>query len=142
LNQSKTTEVQIRNASKRLIPKIRAMLPDDKLLLIFDALYANGPHLKLLIEHKMSFINGIKGGYVMIQKEKLANEDKLQVKTWHQLSKTCELRYVNNLILNGQHQDLKVNYFEYEETDNETGETKFFSSWITDITSYVNERDL
>ena len=122
-----------RNASKRLIPKIRAMLPDDKLLLIFDALYANGPHLKLLLEHKMSFISGIKGGYVMIQKEKLASEDKLQIKTWKQLGKTCTLRYVNHLILNGQHQDLKVNYFEYEEIDHQTGDTIFFSSWITDI---------
>ena len=42
-----------RNASKRLIPKIRAMLPLDKLLLIFDALYANGPHLKLLMDIKI-----------------------------------------------------------------------------------------
>jgi hypothetical protein len=122
-----------RNASKRLIPKIRTMLPDDKLLLIYDALYANGPHLKLLIENKMSFISGIKDGYVMIQKETLAQQDKLQVKTWHQLGKTCILRYVNHLILNGQHRDLKVNYFEYKETDNTTGETLFFSSWITDI---------
>jgi len=122
-----------RNASKRLIPKIRQMLPLDKLLLIFDALYANGPHLKLLIEHQMSFISGIKDGYVMIQKEKLSKADKLQSKTWHQIGKTCTIRYANSLILNGQHQDLKVNYFEYEEKDNRTGETIFFSSWITDI---------
>lgn len=122
-----------RNASKRLIPKIRAMLPKDKLLLIFDALYANGPHLKLLKKYQMSFISGIKEGYVIIQKEQLAKEGKLEVRTWHQFNKTCTIRYTNELILNGQHQDLKVNYFEYEEIDNRTKEQTFFSSWITDI---------
>ena len=122
-----------RNASKRLIPKIRAMLPQNKLLLIYDALYANGPHLKLLKENQMSFISGIKEGYVMIQKEQLAKADKLQIRTWHQLNKTCTIRFANELILNGQHQDLKVNYFEYKEIDNRTGKTIFFSSWITDI---------
>lgn len=121
------------NASKRLIPKIRTMLAQDKLLLIFDSLYANGPHLKLLKEHKMRFISGIKGGYVIIQKERLAKNDQLVVKTWHQFGKTCTIRYANALILNGKHQEIKVNYFEYEEQDNLSGETVFFSSWITDI---------
>ena len=43
------------NASKRLVPIIRKRLPKEeyKLIGVFDGLYPNGPHIKLLKEHDM-----------------------------------------------------------------------------------------
>lgn len=36
------------NASKRAIPAIRQILPDAKVVMLYDALYANAPHIKEL----------------------------------------------------------------------------------------------
>ena len=44
-----------------------------------------------------------------------------------------QVRYANSLILNGQHQDIHVNYLEYEQTEIKSGKTLYKSSWITDI---------
>ena len=43
------------------------------------------------------------------------------------------MSFTNGLILNGQHQEILTNYFEYSEIDSKTGEQIFYSTWITDI---------
>ena len=49
-----------RNAAKRLVPQIRQVLPTEKVLITFDALYANAPLIRLLKEHRLSYLIGIK----------------------------------------------------------------------------------
>ena len=133
------------NASKRLIPQIRDMLPDDELIGVFDALYANGPHIKTLMEADMRYIIGIKEGYVLIQVERLKAEGKLESISWKdkESGNSCTINFGNKLILNGQHQDILVNFFEYREVDAETGECVFYGTWITDIPiTKTNAKDL
>lgn len=51
-----------RNAARRLIPSIAAQYPKRNLCVLADALGANGPHLKLLIEHNMDYLIVAKPG--------------------------------------------------------------------------------
>ena len=122
------------NASKRIIPQVRKALGEEKIIAVFDALYINGPHIKALKAENMSYIIGSKGQtYVDIQVEHLRKGNKLQNLNWQTEDKICTANFANGLILNGQHQEILTNYFEYIETDKKTGEQIFYSTWITDI---------
>ena len=122
------------NASKRIIPQVRQMLPSEDILMIFDALYANGPHIQCLAQEKMSYIIGIKGdNYIWVQVNRLRQKDELQSRSWEEKGKKCTANFVNGLILNGQHRQILTNFFEYTEIDEKTGKQLFYSSWITDI---------
>ena len=122
------------NASKRIIPQIRAALGDEKIIAVFDALYINGPHIKALIEEKMSYVIGLKGQtYVDIQVKNLRTQEQLQSLTWQTKDKTCTTHFKNGLILNGQHQEILTNYFEYIEIDKKSGGQTFYSTWVTDL---------
>lgn len=123
------------NASKRIIPQIRQTLGEEEAIIaIFDALYINGPHIKALADERMNYIIGSKGQtYVDIQVEALRKRGELQRLTWKTKDKICTAHFTNALMLNGQHQDILTNYFEYTEVDNRTGEQTFYSTWITDI---------
>lgn len=122
------------NASKRIIPQIRAALGDKKIIAVFDALYTNGPHIKALMEEKMSYIIGSKGKtYVDVQVERQRKKKQLPSLSWQEIDKSCSASFANGLILNGQHQEILTNYVEYKETDKKTGKTTFYSTWITDI---------
>jgi hypothetical protein len=120
------------NASKRLLPQLRRSLPDDKLLGVFDALYANGPHIKNLQEHDMSYIIGIKSGHVYELAKELKASGLLHEMEWEKNGKHCKVYYKNGFTLNMSHPDTIVNYFDYTETDLKSG-TVYYSSWITDI---------
>jgi len=121
------------NAAKRLIPKVRQMLPEDKLLFVADALYSTGPFIKLVQQANASFLLTIKEGYVLVQANRLAEQGELEELTWSNGKTRSQLRYANSLILNGQHQEIQVNYLEYEQTDIKSGKTLYRNSWITDI---------
>jgi len=121
------------NAAKRLVPQIRQVMPTEKLLLTLDALYANAPLVRLLGEHDISFLIGVKDGFVPIQVDRLATEGALKEISWKTKGRLCAIRFANGLILNGQNQDLKVNYLEYMEVDSNTEAVTFFNSWITDL---------
>jgi len=122
------------NASKRIIPQIRKALGAEKIIAIFDALYINGPHIKALEEESMSYIIGSKGQtYVDVQVEHLRKKEELQKVNWQTKDKICTAYFANQLILNGQHQEILTNYFEYVEIDKKTGEQVFYSTWITDL---------
>lgn len=122
------------NASKRIIPQIREALGEEKIITVFDALYINGPHIKALLNEKMSYVIGSKGQtYVDVQIEKLRKTGQLKTLTWQTKDKICTANYANGLLLNGQHQEILTNYFEYTELDTKSGESTFYSTWITDI---------
>ena len=121
------------NAAKRLVPQIRQVMPEEKLLLTLDALYANAPLIRLLMEHHISFLIGVKDGYVPIQVQRLTVEGAMKEISWETKDRLCSIQFANDLILNGQNQDLQVNYLEYMEVDPNTAEVIYFNSWITDL---------
>ncbi|WP_143473598.1 hypothetical protein [Flavilitoribacter nigricans] len=55
------------NASKRLLPVVRQMLPAYELLGVFDGLHPNGLMIRLLASLQMRYVIGIQEGYVLIQ---------------------------------------------------------------------------
>lgn len=125
------------NASKRAIPAIREILPksDQKVIMLYDGLYPNGPHIRELQkpENDLNFIINIKDGFVFVQLDELEQAGELDTTTWEENGRTFEFCYRENLMLNGDNQDILVNFFEYRESDTKTGEDIFYSSWITDL---------
>lgn len=125
-------------AAQRLIPQIRQHLPDKKIIIGGDALYSNGPFIDLLRdpEHDMSFILSVKPGsqsYLFLQAERLEAEEKMKVFTKIVGGKKHITKYANELIINGSHPHLNVNFIHFEEHDIKTGKVKIFN-WMTDIT--------
>lgn len=122
------------NAAKRLLPKIKAALPQDDLWLTMDGLYTTGPMIRLLKEHDMRFCMTIKEGYVLIQKEALDKKGLLTVTRRSSKKSKVTIKWVNELIINGQNQDLLVNYIELKEIDKSSGKIIYKGAWITDVT--------
>lgn len=82
----------------------------------------------------MSYIIGTKGQtYVDIQVEALRKKNQLQGLTWKRDGKKCIVNFANGFILNGQHQEILTNYFEYTETVIKSGKQLFYSTWVTDV---------
>jgi len=117
-----------RNASKRLLNDYRREHLHLRGIVIEDALASNYPHLLLLDSLELEYIVGVKEGdhsflfdwirrakgqEVMIKKDKV----------------THRFRYVNNVPLNDEHFDYKVNVLEYWE-EKPNGKRQYFS-WVT-----------
>lgn len=117
-----------RNASKRLLEDVRREHPHLKMIIIEDGLASNYPHLILIDSLSMQYIIGVKEGdhkflFDWIKhaegKEVIIKKDKI----------THKFRYVNNVPLNNEHFDYKVNVLEYWE-EKPSGKKQYFS-WIT-----------
>lgn len=121
------------NAAKRLIPQIRQVMPTEKLLLTLDALYNNGPLIRQLMESHISFLIGVKDGYVPIQVKRLIAAGAMKEISWISKDRFYAIRFANGLILNAKNQDIQVNYIEYLEADLNTCDTIYFNSWITNL---------
>lgn len=123
------------NAFKRLIPKIAKVLPDNQHLILLDGLFASGPAIRLMKFYRMDFITVIKDGYVLVQAERLAAQNKLKTRTWYKNKHIkCTAKWANDLILNGANPDIQVNYAEYEEVDTRTDKVIYKGKWITSLT--------
>jgi hypothetical protein len=124
-----------RNASKRLLRKIRQDHPRMGFIVVEDGLASNGPHVRELLEQRMHFILGAKPGDHPFLLERLleaCDQDREITITWKEGQRRCEIIYVNQLPLNETHQDLLVNYLQYSEYDENDERLKHFS-WITDF---------
>lgn len=126
------------NAVRRLIPQIREVLSKEKIVCIFDALYCNGPHIQRLQEADIRFVIATKGQtYTDVQAEQLRGQGGLKQVSWTQGSgcktQIYTVNYVNDLPLNGQHRNIRVNYFEIQVQDKHTEEQLYYSTFITDI---------
>ena len=124
------------NSSKRLLPALRKDFPHLKMILLHDALSCNGPHIKMLQELDFNYIitakpragsvllNQVMAGLIDGQtQERLLDTDEKGVSRGY--------RYISQISLNKTHQDLKVNYIDYWETD-KTGKT-FHYACVTDL---------
>ena len=123
------------NAAKRLLPRLNRMLPDMPLLILQDALAADGPHIRLLMEQGHDFIITAKESDLPhLFNEVLNRMDKGQAEEYEEVGKDGIIRgyrWVNDLPLNKTHSDIRVNYLDYWEIDKHGKERNF--AWITSI---------
>lgn len=130
-----------RNATERLLKDFRREHPHLPVILVEDALAANGPHLKLLKELDISFITVVKpdGNQTLFAwvNDFDWKKDGIKDESQGEHSFTCEegkkhrFRFVNGVPLNDAHSEFHVNFLEYWCTDKK-GKT-YHNTWITDI---------
>ncbi len=117
------------NASKRTLENIRREHPHLKLIVVEDALYATGPHVKTLQQHKMKFIIGCQKAYGYLF------ENSHDLVTEHEIIDDNKVRHIfkfaNNIPLNGSHSDIEINVLDYHEISPNGKERHF--RWITDL---------
>ena len=126
------------NALQRFCPNMEALLFDKIPVVLLDALHSDGVTIKRILGCGMSFISVIKESYVNVQAEALARQNKLEVKVWNKDDSKnkhirCTAYWASGLILNGSHQDIRVQYVKYEELDTRNNKTVYSNEWITDL---------
>jgi len=132
-----------RNASERMLKDFRREHPHLSVILVEDALSANGPHLKLLKELNMSFITVVKpdGNKFLFEWVESFDwgkhlskrqESQGEFSFTDEQGNTHRFRFVNQVPLNDSHNDLKINFIEYWES-NRKEELLYHNSWGTDI---------
>lgn len=121
------------NAAKRLLQTLKTSHPNLKLIFVMDALYANGPLIKLMNELDFRYI--ITGKDLAHMYDEFKYSGKAISYELHGGEVARNYKFANGLELNATCPEVKVNYLEYNETpDVETStKKKFFSSWITDL---------
>jgi hypothetical protein len=120
-----------RNASKRLLQKLRTEHPHLKLMVVEDGLASNGPHLRLLKDLDMRYIVGAKQTDHKFLFDWVDNTPTTAAETITDAEGVQHrFRYLNNAPLNDANFDLEVNFLEYWET-RPSGKTQHFS-WVTD----------
>jgi hypothetical protein len=122
-------------AATRLVPLVKEAIGERKAIIGGDCLFANAPFIRLLQSNNLNFLFSIKEGYQgypYIQFNQLSQSNKTKI--WIQKDKThlSHYEFANNLILNGQNQDIKVNFVRFKQTNLKTGEI-LTMEWITDI---------
>ncbi len=123
-------------AVKRLLERLRQDYPKLPIIIVEDALFAKGPHLKLLKELKFSYIIGVKeGDHAHLFDAVHAHEENDTMGGLTQQDKSGKVtylyRFVNGLELNKSHPDVKVNFLEYVELENCQVRCRF--TWVTDL---------
>ena len=122
------------NAAKRLLPRLKNDHPELRAILVEDALYANGPHIKLVKSLEYGFITAVKpvgNAYLFKQLDagkKAGTTQEVEVTDAQGVLRGY--RFANGLGLNATYPDLLVNMVEYWEAKG--GKVQNFS-WITHI---------
>lgn len=121
-----------RNAAKRFIEHFKREHPHLKVIILGDAIASNAPYIKLLGEHKMKYLLGVKPGDHQSLFETVNESEKTQ---YHELMDEKgflhQFRYLHDVPLNKSNPDVRVNFLEYMQTDPKGKETIF--SWVTNI---------
>ncbi len=122
-----------RNASARFLEKIKHEHPRLPITVVEDALASNIPHVKKLQKLGFDFLLGIKPGNQKHFFERI-EEDELAGLNSHYETETdsglkLQFRYRNDVELNEDVPEIKVNFLEVIETG-KNGKSKKFS-WIT-----------
>lgn len=127
-----------RNAAFRLLRTLKSSHPHLKLVIVLDALYANGPLIRLLKELNFKFIITAKDMKHLFEEYHNNGNKQTIAKTINNREESYQ--YSLNLPLNATHTDICINLLEYTETtttahkkSNKTIAKKFYSTWITDL---------
>ncbi len=121
-----------RNAARRLLAHVRREHPHLKLLVVEDALAANGPHIELLRALDMRFVLGVKpGGHRHLFEWVESTPGVPTFETTDENGATRRYRYLNGAPLNDANFDLEVNFLECRET--RPGKREQCFTWAADI---------
>jgi len=130
-----------RNAAKRLIPRLKELFAKEKVAVVEDALGANGPHIRALKKEGFRFIIGVKpdgNKYLFDLFERLDNQGKVNGCQIEEKRFIHQFRYVNDLPLNSDNRDVRVNFLEYRQVDKTGKQKDKCFTWITDF--YLTKR--
>ena len=125
-----------RNGGKRLLPDLRVLFPKEKIIIVEDALGSNGPHVRAIQKEAFKFVLNIKpkgNKYLfdlMDRKEKHGEVHNYEEQKDGFIHK---YRYANDLPLNSDNRDIRVNFLEYRQIDPSGKEEERVFSWITDF---------
>jgi len=127
-----------RNASKRLLEKIREEHPHWKLIVVEDGLASNAPHIRQLKRLNMRFLLGAKpDDHEHLFEAVSQAEGRVTTLRWTDDTKKgeveCEIRFAHHLPLNKSNEDLLVNFLQYTEYTSDGAILKRFS-WVTNLT--------
>ena len=123
------------NAAKRLLPALREAFPQRRFIVLEDDLYANGPHIKQLKMLGFSFIIVAKPEsheflFRAVNKRMMVGEtEEFEQPDRHGVVRGY--RFVNDVPLNGSHENIRVNFLDHWEIDKQ-GKVHNFT-FITDI---------
>jgi hypothetical protein len=129
-----------RNATSRLLKRLRKHHPKLNILILEDGLSSNAPHIADLKEHKMHFLLGAKPGdheHLFEQVEEAMERDDYLVEslTVAKARKTVQTQtqYMTDLALNKSNKDVRVNFLQHHEFEGQSFETLTRFSWVTDL---------
>ena len=125
-----------RNAAKRLIPSIASQYAKRHLIIVEDALAANGPHVKLLREHAMDFVIGAKPKgsaslFAAFDERRQTQGDVVEFEQTDTQGVIRGCRFGNDLPINASHVDVRVNLIEFWEVSAKGVKREW--SWITSL---------
>lgn len=129
-----------RNATGRLLRRLRQQHPKLNMLVIEDGLASNAPHIADLKHNKMHYLLGAKPGdhqHLFDQVIAEMDDDNNRFET-HQVGSAkktirTETSYIADVSLNKTHADVHVNFLQHHEFDCRTGAATKRFSWVTDI---------
>ena len=128
-----------RNATRRLLKRIRVLYPQLKLIVVEDGLASNAPHIADLKELKMRYLLGAKPGdhaHLFDQVIAAGDEDRIETVTRVDLRSDAiqsETQYVSDLALNASNPSVRVNFLQHFEYDPNSGDVSKRFSWVTDV---------
>jgi hypothetical protein len=131
-----------RNAAKRFVAKLRQDHPHLKFIVTEDSLSSNAPHIETLHDHDLHYILGVKEGdhaflFNQVQAAEHAGRVTYEERHDRAAGRVHRFRFVNQVPLNASNSDVRVNFIEYWEMDDDR--VQHFS-WVTDLR--VNKRNV
>lgn len=123
-------------ASKRLYESLANYAEKQTKIIVGDALFATGPQIREVWSHQDHFIFVVKPkSHSTLFKQIAGREERGQLKE-HTIVKDGIIHhfvYTNDVLLNDSSADVRVNFLEYYELIEETGEVKYHNTWVSDI---------
>ena len=123
-----------RNATRRLLGRVKQLHPRLKLIVTEDGISSNAPHIRDLQEFGYGFILGAQPGdhtHLFDQVLEAGEESNYHsVSIAHTKGKT-ETSWVKDLPLNKSHEDIRVNYIGQVELSRQ-GDVRSRFAWVTD----------
>ena len=113
-------------AAKRLLESLSEKYPHLKMLLVEDALYANAPHIRQVVERGWNYILNVKpdSHNSLCKQFEWREESALARHRWREIEPRGvkqHFSWTENLFLCSSAADVKVNFLWFEETDKKTG---------------------
>lgn len=123
------------NAAKRLLSALEERYSDTGFILVEDALYSNGPHIRQIKQLGWHYILNVKpDSHKSLFAQVEGRRQRKQMLHYEHLSEDGTrhvFEYTNDVALNGSATDVRVNFLYYEE-HSPKGKVRRFS-WITDF---------